>query len=161
MGKRGPKPQPQALRLLRGPGGTTRTPGPVPPADPPAMPAGLSEGEQTCWTGLLAELSTVPGLLARADRGVIELVARLEPAMRAAAVVVREQGSTLTVTDAEGHIRFVQTRPEATFALKAMALLKTSYAELGLTPSGRVRVSLSPAAAPSKLDAFLGGSRGA
>jgi P27 family predicted phage terminase small subunit len=160
VGRRGPKPAPKALRLLRHPVATTRTPAAAPVADPAVMPAGLSDVEQAAWAGLQAELAAVPGLACRADRGACELVARLEPALRAAAVVVREQGSTLTVYDSEGAVRFVQTRPEATFALKAAALLKTLYGELGLTPSGRSRVSLTPAPAASKLDRYLQGRHG-
>lgn len=162
MGRRGPKPMPKALKLLRHGATATRTPAQPQATDPPVMPAGLDEAEQACWHGLMAELAAVPGLISRADRGVCELVARLEPAMRRAAVVVREHGSTLTVTDADGNVRFIQTRPEAAFALKAGAQLKTLYAELGLSPSGRSRVSVSPAAGSSKLDHFLAaGKRGA
>jgi len=59
-------------------------------------------------------------------------------------------------------VKFVQTRPEATFALKTATLLKGLYAELGLTPSGRSRVSVSPQPKASKLDSFLQGrQRGA
>jgi P27 family predicted phage terminase small subunit len=119
------------------------------------MPSGLSDDEQAAWTQLVAEMSTVPGLLQRADRGCLELVARLQPAMRAAAVVVREQGSTVECFDKHGHLKFCQQRPEAGFYLKTAATLKALLAELGLTPSGRSRVSLSPAPAASKLDVFL------
>jgi P27 family predicted phage terminase small subunit len=120
------------------------------------MPDGLSSDEQACWSALIAELQTIPGLVTRADRGVCELVARLEPAMRAAAGVVREKGSTIECLDVDGRVKFIQTRAEATFYLKAVQTLKGLYAELGLTPSGRCRVSLTPAAPASKLDAFLG-----
>lgn len=160
MGQRGPKPKPKALRLLRGASAASRNPAPA-VSDPPAIPAGLTELEQDAWQGLMAELGAVPGLISRADRGVCELVARLEPAMRAAAVVVRTEGSTLTCLDAEGRVKFVQTRPEGTFLLKTSALLKTLYAELGLSPSGRCRVSLTPAAPSSKLDRFLQERHGA
>ncbi len=108
------------------------------------MPEGFSDAEQACWRGIVAELQTVPGLLAAANRGVIELVSRLEPMMRSAAVVVRDQGSTLECHDADGRLKFVQTRPDATFVLKTGALLKGLYAELGLSPSGRCRVALTP-----------------
>jgi P27 family predicted phage terminase small subunit len=161
MGQRGPKPLPKALRLLRNAPPTTRHPATVLAADPPTMPAGLSAAEETCWHGLLAEMSSVPGLLARADRGVLELAARLEPALRAAASTLRDEGATLTVRDKEGQVRFVQTRPEASFVLKTGALLRTLYAELGLSPSGRCRVSLSAAPPASKLDQFLAGRHGA
>ena len=162
MGQRGPKPRPKALRLLGQPSSTSRQPATVLAADPPHMPSGLSSEEQAAWAGVCAELASVPGLLAGADRGAIELVARLEPAMRAAAVVVREKGCVLESFDKAGVLKFVQTRPEATFYLKAVATLKALYAEMGLTPSGRSRVSLTPAAPTSKLDQFLaGGTRGA
>jgi hypothetical protein len=156
MGKRGPKPMPKALRLLRHVTASTRQqPVAVLAADPPTMPAGLSPDEQASWQGLLGELGAVPGLTSRADRGVCELVARLEPAMRAAAVVVRDKGSTVECVDKDGNMKFIQQRTEAVFLLKTAALLKSLYAELGLTPSGRCRVSLSPAAPTSKLDRFL------
>jgi phage terminase small subunit len=142
---------PAALRLLRGQG--VRNP-PQVPGEAPTMPSGLSDAEITCWQGLMEELQTVPGLVSRADRGVCELVARLEPALRKAAIVVREEGSTLSCFDADGRLKFVQQRPESTFMLKTGALLKTLYAELGLSPSGRSRVALSPSAPDSKLDRF-------
>jgi len=157
MGRRGPKPTPRALKLLRHTTTTTRQPTAALGVDPPVMPAGLSAIEQAAWAGLQAELAAVPGLASRADRGVCELAARLEPAMRAAAEVVRDSGSTLTVYDGEGNIRYTQSRPEATFMLKTGALLKTLYAELGLSPSGRSRVSVNPAPAKSKLDSYLQG----
>jgi hypothetical protein len=109
----------------------------------------------------LTELASVPGLVAVADRGVCELIARLEPALRTAAVVLRDEGSTLTVCDKDGAVRYVQNRPEAAFVLKTAALLKSLYAELGLSPSGRCRVALSPAAPSSKLDRFLQERHGA
>jgi P27 family predicted phage terminase small subunit len=152
MGSRGPRPMPAALKVLRG-GSRQRRPATI--GDPPTMPAGLSEAEQACWTNLQTELASVPGLVSRADRGCCELIVRMEVAMRTAAVVVREQGPTFTVLDAEGHLRGIRTRPETAFLLKAGALLKTLYSELGLSPSGRCRVALSPAAPSSNLDLFL------
>lgn len=160
MGRRGPKPVPKALRLLRNAPPATRHP-PAAASDPPVMPSGLSADEQMSWRTLIAELETVPGLVARADRGIVELVARLEPMLRAAAIVVREQGSTLTCYDKTGAVKFIQTRPEATFVLKTAATLKGLYDVLGLSPSGRCRVSLTPAAATSKLDRFLQERHGA
>lgn len=161
MGRRGPKPTPKPLRVLKHSAATARHPMRDLGADPPAMPDGLSEAEQAAWTRLLTELSVVPGLVCRADRGLCELVARLEPQLREAAEAVREKGATLEVFDKAGNLRFTQTRPEATHVLKVASLLKSAYAELGLTPSGRSRVSVSPAPAASKLDTYLQGRHGA
>src|SRR4051812_28144727 len=105
MGRRGPKPAPHALRVLRGTVASTSAPGAR--GEAPAMPEGLSEAERACWHGIVAELQTVPGLLAAADRGVMELIARLEPMMRTAAVTVRDKGTTLESFDAEGRLKFV------------------------------------------------------
>jgi P27 family predicted phage terminase small subunit len=148
---------PKALRLLRHATKATRQPAAVLATDPPMMPDGLNAAEQVCWAALMEELATVPGLATRADRGVCELVARLEPMLRKAAAVVRTKGSTLTCVDKDGLVKFVQTRPEATFVLKAAATLKGLYDQLGLSPSGRSRVALVPAAPTSKLDRFLAG----
>lgn len=147
---------PRALRLL-GRGATTNMPRPTGAVavDPPSMPVGLNAAERRAWEGLQAELSAIPGLISRADRGVCELVARLEPMIRAAAVVVRKHGSTLTCLDKAGQVKFVQTRPEATFLLKTGALLKGLYAELSLSPSGRSRVNVTPSPKPSRLDTYL------
>ena len=161
MGRRGPKPLPKVLRVLRNARPTTRQPVAVAGVDPPTMPADLSPEEQACWHTLQAELAAVPGLVSRADRGVCELISRLEPAMRAAAIVVREKGSTIECFDKHGQIKFIQARAEAGFLIKTAATLKGLYAELGLSPSGRCRVSLSPAPAASKLDQFLADRHGA
>jgi len=160
MGTRGPKPRPKALRLLRHGPTTTRHPARS-ADDPPLMPAGLSPDEQGCWTMLMAELATVPGLVSRADRGVCELVSRLEPMLRAAAVIVREKGSTIELRDKQGEIKFIQPRAEASFMLKTAATLKGLYAELGLSPSARTRIELTPAPPSSKLDRFLEERHGA
>lgn len=102
----------------------------------------------------------MPGLLARADRGVIELLARLEPMIRTAAATVRDHGATVTLLDSDGNLKAVRARPDATFVLRAGALAKGLYAELGLSPSGRCRVALAPEPS-SKLDSFLRGRHGA
>jgi hypothetical protein len=109
----------------------------------------------------MSELASVPGLSTLADRGVCELVARLEPQLRAAAAVVRDSGPTFTVYTDEGLLRGIRARPETAFLLQAGGLLKALYSELGLTPSGRCRVALSPAAPSSKLDRFLADRHGA
>ncbi len=60
-----------------------------------------------------------------------------------------------------GQIKFIQARAKAGFLIKTAATLKGLYAELGLSPSGRCRVSLSPARGASKLDQFLADRHGA
>ena len=160
MAGHGPAPLPTALKVLRGAKRVNRRE-PSPAPGEPAMPADLDATEAACWCGLVAELRVVPGLLTVADRGVLELAARLEPMFREAARHVRKHGSTLVVRDDRGAVKFTQQTPQMGTVIKVGAQLKTIYAELGLTPAGRTRVSVTPARPASKLQAFLGGKHGA
>jgi P27 family predicted phage terminase small subunit len=151
---------PTALKILRGRKRINRRePRPVPGR--PAMPRDLGPLERQAWRETIRLLESCPGLLTRADRAVVELIARTLPAWRAAMAHVREHGGVVVARTEKGTVQFVQVSPEMTIAIKLGAALKSLYAELGLTPSGRSRLSVSPAAGPSELDRFLGGKRGA
>jgi P27 family predicted phage terminase small subunit len=161
MAGRGPAPIPSALKVLRGSRRVNRNE-PIPPNGEPNPPADLAPAEFEAWRGVVGELQTVPGLLTLADRGVLELVARTEPVYRDCSAHVREHGSTVVVRDDKGVVRFVQASPQAQLLIKLAAQLKSLYAELGLTPAGRSRLTVAPQKPTSKLDAFLkGGRRGA
>jgi P27 family predicted phage terminase small subunit len=125
---------PAALRVLRG----KRVAKGTPAADTgePTIPADLSREERAAWRQLVREMQTVRGLLARADRGVLELVSRLTPMFREAARHVREHGSTVVARDEKGAVKFMQQSPQMQTVIKVSAQLKSLYAELGLTPSG-------------------------
>lgn len=158
MAGRGPAPTPTALKVLRGAKRRNRSE-PTPPSGEPMMPADLSPAEIAAWRAVVAELQTVPGLLTVADRGVLELVARTEPIFRDCAAHVRDHGAVVVARDDKGVVKFLQTTPQAQLLVKLAAQLKSLYAELGLTPAGRSRLSLSPQKPTSRLDAFLGGGK--
>ena len=145
---------PSALRVLRG----ARPPKvrePKPARGRPKTPADLSETERAAWLEVVRELERVPGLCTRADRGVIELLARTLPVWRECMRHVREHGASLIVRDEKGAVKFLQQTPEMTIAIKLGASLKALYGELGLTPAGRTRVDLAPAPVADALSAFL------
>lgn len=155
---RGPAPVPTALKVLRGSRIRNRRE-PRAAAGRPALPADLGPLERAAWWETVRQLEVVPNLLTRADRGVLELVARTLPLWRDAAAHVREHGSTVVARDDKGAIRFVQVSPQMQVVVKLGGALKALYAELGLTPAGRSRLQATPAAAPSALESFLGGGR--
>ena len=135
---------------------------PKPKTGRPTMPADLGPDERVAWLEVLRQGETVKGLITRADRGVLELLARQLPVWRACMAHAREHGSSLIVRDEKGGVRFLQQTPEMTIAIKLGLSLKTLYAELGLTPAGRTRVHVPEAPAASDLDRFLArGTRGA
>ena len=119
------------------------------------MPADLGETERAAWREVVRQAASVPGLLTKADRGVLELVARTLPVWREAMAHVRQHGGSLVVRDDKGAVKFLQTTPEMTIAIKLGASLKSWYAELGLTPAGRTRVDLAPAPVADALSTFL------
>jgi P27 family predicted phage terminase small subunit len=142
------------LRVLRG----ARPPKvrePKPTTGRPKTPADLSETERAAWLEVVRELERVPGLCTRADRGVVELLARTLPVWREAMRHVREHGGSLVVRDEKGVVKFLQQTPEMTIAIKLGASLKSLYAELGLTPAGRTRVDLAPVPVADALSTFL------
>jgi P27 family predicted phage terminase small subunit len=154
MAGRGPAPVPSALRVLRG----ARPPKvrePKPAAGRPKLPTDLSETEHAAWLETVRALERVRGLLTKADGGVVELVARQAPVWRECMRHVREHGPSLVVRDEKGAVKFLQTTPEMTIAIKLGASLKALYAELGLTPAGRTRVDLAPVPATDELTTFL------
>jgi len=153
---------PTALRVLRG----ARPPKvrePKPRPGRPSMPADLGPEERAAWGETVRLLEAVPGLLTKADRGVLELVARQVPVWRECMRHVRAHGASLTVRDEKGGVKFLQQTPEMTVAIKLGAALKSLYAEVGLTPAGRTRVHATAAApALDELEGYLanGGRRG-
>ena len=161
MAGRGPAPQPTALKVLRGARVRNRRE-PKPVTGRPSRPADLGPEERAAWRELVNLLLRVPGLLTRADKPALELAARTVPIWRASMRELRDHGRVIVVKDEEGKVRFAQTNPEATLAVKLGAQLKSLYESLGLTPSGRSRIALPEAPAASELDRFLaGGRRGA
>ena len=159
MPGRGPAPLPTALKVLRGSRVRNRRE-PKPLAGRPVCPADLGPEERAAWREIVGLLVRVPGLLTQADKPSLELVARTLPIWRASMQHLREHGHVIVVKDDAGKVRFVQTSPEATLAVKLGAQLKSLYEALGLTPSGRSRIALPAAPAVDELSAFLAkGSR--
>jgi P27 family predicted phage terminase small subunit len=144
MAGRGPTPEPTALKVLRGSKRVNKRE-PKPAAGRPTIPRDLSPLERAAWREVVMQLETVPGLLTKADRGILELLARTVPIFRDAARHVRDHGSTLVARDERGVVKFVQTTPQAALTVKLGPQIRALYAEVGLTPSGRSRLSVTPA----------------
>ena len=82
-------------------------------------PVGLTAKQLACWNELIA--NAPEGVLTRADRGVVELTARLQ----------------------------AQMRGKAKLSTSISQQLRSCFASLGMTPADRSRVT-APSAAPPK-----------
>jgi P27 family predicted phage terminase small subunit len=155
MGRRGPQPEPTALKLERGNPGRRplNTDEPVLAAASRAVPAGLKGRARREWTRLVDELVS-KGVLTVGDMHAFEeyctLVGEVDSYEKMIRRVGRETAHRL------GY---------ANYLLKLRTQLRQQAAHVGLTPSSRsgikaVKVVAKDAAA-TKRERFFGGGKGA
>ena len=138
MGRRGPAPAPDAVKLARGETRPSRLNGrePTARAKPPRMPRDMSDRAKTEWRRVLREMADT-GVIAGADAAVLrcycEAVARYEDA------AVAYAGSTALVRSRGGLV----TNPLARIVRDSADQVRLFARELGLSPAARANLSLS------------------
>lgn len=138
MGRRGPVPQPTALRIIKG--NPSKRPlnrnEPKPRPIAPSRPEWLLPEAKREWSRIMPELERL-GLLTIIDRaalaGYCQEWARYVEAERA----LIQEGTTFTTPSG-----YIQQRPEVAIAKKSLQLVRAFCAEFGLTPSSRSRMSV-------------------
>lgn len=160
MGKRGPKPEPTVLKLLRGNPGkraiSAREPKPRAAKKTPAPPKYLGAIAKEEWRRVVPELHRL-GLLTKVDTTSLAMYCQALARWREADQVITAQGMTFMTEKG-----YVVQRPEVTIAQKQATLCKQFASEFGLTPSSRTRINV-PEQPPEKVDPdedFLLGGRG-
>jgi P27 family predicted phage terminase small subunit len=145
---RGRKPQPTALRILRGNPGRR----PIPttePAPPPmgsdAPPDFLTPEAQTEWARIAPLLRQV-GVLTETDRAALVAYCDAWATWKEATAKIRQFGMVLKVKD--GQIPVVS--PYVKIAHDALTHMKALLIEFGMTPSSRARVHATPPVKASK-----------
>lgn len=138
MGKRGPKPEPTALKVLKG------NPGKRPLNDSEPQPVGdaqcpdwISEDSRKYWEYIVSVLSSVPGLLTIADSASLALMADTLALYRRAQMEV--EGGSITCMSEKGS---EYQHPAVGIRNKAAAELKQWFAKFGMTPSDRAGLSI-------------------
>lgn len=144
--KRGRKPIPTALKLVRGNPGNRPLPEnePTPDAKAPTCPAFLTASAKAEWKRIAPELVAL-GLLSQIDRaalaGYCQCYGRWEKAERD----LKRRGAIIkTRTGAQ-----IQN-PHLAIANKALRQMREFLVEFGMTPSARTRVTASPPAPSGK-----------
>lgn len=140
MGRRGPRPEPTALKLLKGNPGqrpiNDAEPKPQPVA--PKCPRWLSKSAKREWRRLAKELEPL-GLLTVIDGMALATLCEEYATYVWAQGVLAENGHTHEYTNKAGEPNTV-ARPEVAIAHRALTNIKTLCAEFGLTPSARSRM---------------------
>ncbi|MBI2855089.1 MAG: phage terminase small subunit P27 family [Chloroflexi bacterium] len=139
MGKRGPAPKPDRIRVLEGNPSKRPLRGDSPrPKGIPTCPSWLSPEAKQEWRRVAPELARL-GLLTRLDRTALACYCTCYSWWRSAQETICSQGA-LYVTS-KGQLR---TRPEVEIAKQAAESMRDFAAEFGLTPTSRSRLLIPP-----------------
>ena len=143
MGRRGPKPQPTKLKILRGNPGkqALNAAEPQPPADGVAMPPHLGEVAARRWGELLPMLQATR-VMTRAD---VEALARYCDTYEwwlAVRAKLKAEGDTYPILNDKGEVKYIAQRPEVSIAHKLSQQLRQLESDFGLSPAARVSLKV-------------------
>ena len=143
MGKRGPRPTPTKLKILRGNPGCRRLNKnePQPPADGILMPTHLGPVAAARWAELLPLLQGVK-VMTRAD---VEALARYCDTYEwwlATRAKLRKDGDTYPILNDGGEVKYIAQRPEVSIAHKLSQQLRQLEQDFGLNPSARTSLNV-------------------
>ena len=144
MGQRGPLPQPDNVRRLRGnPGGRKTAPRPQPVRAIPAVPGWLDREAKAEWKRITPELNRL-GLLSRLDRGVLALYCDAWSKW----VSARGSIDALIVQGTKGD----RKHPAWQIYRDAASMVASLAKELGTSPNARLRMELPEADSGDEAD---------
>lgn len=148
MGKRGPRPLPTELKIVRGTAKSRRKTEPAPPANGIVMPGHLGEVAAAKWREILPLLQAVK-VMTRAD---VEALARYCDTYEwwlATRKVLREQGDTYPILNDGGQVKYVAQRPEVSIAHKLAQQMRQLEQDFGLNPSARTSLNVQTEEKPA------------
>ena len=150
------RPQPTALKILRGnPGKRRLNPSePQPPAGDIQPPAWLSEESLAKWNELVPVLMGV-GVLTQTDAGPLARYCDCFSWWRRCREVIDRDGDTVVVRDDAGRVKWSQQRPEVGIVSKLAQQMSRLEAEFGLTPSARSTIHVAPQQPHDELEEFF------
>ena len=154
MGKRGPKPQPTAIKLARGTLRERRKDEPQPPADKIVMPKHLGKVARAKWKELLPLLDAVR-VMTDAD---VEALARYCDTYEwwlATRAILKKDGCTYPILNDGGEVKYIAQRPEVSIAHKLATQLRQLEQDFGLNPSARSSLSVAPEKPATDEDAAI------
>ncbi len=162
MGRRGPLPQPTALRAVRGPQRADRInyaePPTIPVATAPDPPEWLDEIGRAVW-GTYAPQLAATKVLGEQDGLALAMLCDQASVYRKCADFLRQKGESYVVLDGDGNPKAVQAYPQVALRQKAAAELRRWVEHFGLSPASRARVQRAgePEGPADALTSFLRG----
>ncbi len=155
MGRRGPQPQPTALKVLRGNPGKRALNTREPKADGiPDRPKTLSAGGRRAWDRLVPQLAGM-GVLARIDQDALVLWCEAWGQWERCMGIIRRKGATYEAVGVNGQVRLA-VRPEVIIERGLRRDLFNHGRDFGLTPASRAGLKTSGEEPEDPLEALLG-----
>ena len=138
MGKRGPRPQPTELKLLRGNPGhrAINKAEPKPAADGVVMPSHLGPVAVEKWQQVLPLLQAVK-VMTKADVEALGRYCDTYEWWLATRTRLKSEGDTYPILNDKGEIKYIAQRPEVSIAHKLAAQMRQLEQDFGLNPSAR------------------------
>lgn len=148
MGRRGPAPEPTALKRLKGNPGKRplNREEPRPPSTMPRCPSHLTGEARAEWRRVARTLYEL-GLLTGVDRAALAVYCQAWARWVKAEGQVAKHGEV--VKTAAGN---VMQNPYLSIANRAMRQMRDMARELGMTPSARSQIRVAPPEEPSLAD---------
>jgi P27 family predicted phage terminase small subunit len=156
MGRRGPRPAPTELKLLRGERRPSRVNyrAPKPLRTLPAKPADLAPGAEPVWDLVTGELGPT-GVLTALDGLVLRILAEAAARYQASATALAASGPLIRGARQGELIK----NPLHQIVRDNATLVLMVARELGATPSARAGLRAPTAESGARLAAFLSGKR--
>lgn len=160
MGARGPRPEPVALKVLKGNPSKRPLNLDAPSPDPgiPTCPSFLTGEAKREWRRITKELLAV-GLLTLADRTALAAYCQAYARWREAEEIINREGMTYEYTNKNGSTN-ITARPEVAISRENLVLVRQFCQEFGLTPSARAKMRVPKAAEKDPFDEFIGSGGG-
>lgn len=147
MGKRGPKPEPTNLKIIKGnPGKRPLNKNePKPKPIKPECPEWLNEHAKKMWEKISPELDRM-GLFTMIDGEAFSVACQSYGIWVECEEILKEKGRVMVIerVDKGGNPigEYEQTRPEVSIGNNALKNFKTFCSEFGLTPSSRSGIEI-------------------
>ncbi len=156
MGRRGPAPEPTALKLLKGNPG--RRPindrEPRPKSKRPRCPRWLDKDAKAAWKDLVPELEAM-GVLSRVDGNALTRYCTLWSRWKKAELFLQKHGDSYPIKDEKGKLKYLAQFPQVGVANKLAVQLTRLEQEFGMTPSSRTRIRIERDDQIDEFEAFL------
>lgn len=152
--KRGRKPQPQPLKVLRGNPGKRKVRRTVPPpagALPPC-PKWLEPEARAEWKRLVPQLALL-GVVGPLDWGALAAYCQCWARWRSAEIQLDRSSQVIEIRDEEKRLKQAVPSPYVSIGLRYLAQMRQYASELGLTPAAREALTMP--GSKSEDDPFL------